>query len=156
MTRRRDDEGLRERFRELRGETARPGRLPDFESTMARARATAAELPPLSVLEGRAKGGAGGAPAYRRFLRAGAWVSAALAATVAGLLLIGRRPNDEAEFERLVSAYSADAWQSPTAGLLEVPGMELTRSVPSIGDPVRGLDPSTLPPRETPPAEDNL
>ncbi len=36
-------------------------------------------------------------------------------------------------------------WESPTDGLLDVPGIELTRSVPAIGGPAIGLDPSTRP-----------
>lgn len=156
MTRQHADDALRERFQELRGEAARPGQVPDFEAMLARARSGEAELPPLVVVDGAAASAGRSRLSYGRLARAGAWASAALAATVAGLLLTDRRPSDEAEFEQLVAAYSADAWRSPTSGLLEVPGMELTRSIPSIGGPVRGLDPSTLPEREPAPPEENL
>jgi hypothetical protein len=66
-------------------------------------------------------------------------------------------PSGDEDFERLVAAYASQAaggsWASPTSGLLDVPGMELMRSVPAIGAPVRGLDPAALPPR---PEEESL
>jgi hypothetical protein len=91
----------------------------------------------------------------RRWVLVGAWGSAALAATVAGLLLVERGPSPDEEFARLVASYSTGAaaglWRSPTSGLLAVPGMELTRSVPSIGLTLPDFDPSTLPePTPTP------
>ena len=151
MTQVREEDVLRERFQELRGEAAQPGRVPDFDAMLERARAEAASRPELTVEQGGAAGGTS-LPSVRRFARAGAWASLAVAATVAALLLTDRRPDGDAEFERLVAAWSSEtaagAWQSPTSGLLDVPGMELTRSIPSIGAPVRGLDPSTLPARE--------
>jgi hypothetical protein len=155
-----DDDRLRERFRELRGETTLSGSVPDFDAMLVRARAEAAARPSFGVMDGGATADGVGVRAERRFLRAGAWASAALAATVAGLLLTDRRPSDDDDFARLVAAYATDAsggaWRSPTSGLLAVPGMELTRSVPSIGAPVRGLDPSTLPAPEAAPPEENL
>ena len=149
MTKLRDDAGLRERFRELRGETAETGRVPDFQAVWERARAQAAERPSLGVVTGGGPSAGPGAPSYRRFLRAGAWASAALAATVAGLLLVDRRAGDDDEFARLVAAYSSDVssgfWETPTSRLLDVPGIELVRSLPLIGAPVRGLDPMAQP-----------
>lgn len=158
MRERREDDALRERFQELRGEVGARDRVPDFEAVMAGARALADAPLGLGVMQG---GAAPDAPrARRRFFRAGAWASAAVAATVAALLITDRRPNDDAAFEQLVAAYSTQvssaAWQSPTSGLLSVPGMDLTRSVPSVGSPVRGLDPSMLPPRDAAPREDTL
>ena len=160
MTDHLDDGRLRGRFGELRGETIESGRVPDFESMLATARADASSGPTLGVIEGGAPR-VGSAPrAYRRYLRAGAWASAALAATVAGLMLTDRRPRNDDEFLRIVAAYtdnvSGGAWRSPTSQLLEVPGMELGRSVPQVGGPVRGLDPATLPPPEPVPPEENL
>lgn len=135
------DDGLRDRFQELRADTARSG-APQFGALVARARADAAARPALEVVRGSAWTG-------RRVVRVGGWASAALAATVAGLLLTNGGPSDDEEFARLVASYSADAsagaWQSPTSGLLEVPGIELVRSLPSIGTSVRGLDPSARP-----------
>lgn len=160
MNERREDDVLRERFRELRAESAAPGRVPDFGAMMARAHAQAEAHGGFAVVDGGAARTAPSSRARRRLLRAGAWASAAVAATVAALLLTGPRPNDDAAFEQLVAAYSAGvssgALRSPTSGLLQVPGMDLTRSVPSIGSPLRGLDPSTLPPRDALPPEERL
>lgn len=142
MTHPTDDPRLRQRFLDLREDTQRAGHVPDFGVMLARAKAEAAASPGLTVLDG---GGSSRARVWpsRRLLRVGAWATAALAAAVTGLIFVDRRPTGEAEFERLVSAYETDMWQSPTDGLLEVPGIELTRSVPAIGGPARGLDPST-------------
>ena len=160
MNERREDDALRERFRELRGEVAGGGRVPAFDAMMARARAQADVRASLRVMDGAPSGSAPAAPSGRRFYRAGAWASVAVAATVATVLLTTREPGDDAAFEQLVAAYTADvsggAWQSPTSGLLDVPGMDLTRSVPSIGSPLRGLDPSTLPRRDVTSPEENL
>ena len=159
MTHLPDDEGLRERFQELRGEAEQPARIPDFGAMLAQARADGAARPSFEVVDGGGAVRARAAGTRRRFIRAGAWASAALAATVAGLLLTDRRPSDD-DFAQLVAAYTTDAsggaWRSPTSGLLAVPGMELTRSVPSIGAPVRGLDPSALPAPEAVAPEENL
>jgi hypothetical protein len=131
------DEDLRARFGELRAGT----RSPSFESVLERAVAAAREQPALGIVQG-------GSGSRRRLLRVGAWASAAIAATVAGLLLLdgGAVPGSSADeqFEELVAAYSQDmsagAWRSPTSGLLDVPGMELVRGVPSLGLPAVGLD----------------
>lgn len=62
----------------------------------------------------------------------------AVAAALVVLLVPGAR-DPELEFERLVSAYGATAstLRSPTSRLLEVPGLELVRSLPAIGVPRR-------------------
>jgi hypothetical protein len=131
------DEDLRARFGELRAGT----RSPSFESVLERAVAVAREQPALAIAQG-------GSGSRRRLLRVGAWASAAIAATVAGLLLldVDVTPGSSADeqFAELVAAYSQDmsagAWRSPTSGLLDVPGMELVRGVPSLGLPAVGLD----------------
>lgn len=160
MSERPEDDVLRERFQDLRVEAAGPARVPDFDVVIARARAQSDGRLGLAALEGGAPRAHPAAPSRRRFFQAGAWASAAVAATVAAVLLTDRGANDDAAFEELVASYAADvsagALQSPTSGLLRVPGMDLTRSVPSIGSPVRGLDPSTLPPRDALPPEENL
>ena len=156
MNERRDDDALRERFRELRAEAVGPERVPDFDAMLAGGRARADARGALAVVDGGAAGGASLSGPRRRLFRAGAWASVAVAATVAALLLTDRRPSDDVAFEQLVAAYSADVaggLRSPTSGLLRVPGMDLTRSVPSIGAPLRGLDPSTLPARDALPEE---
>ncbi|MGD8600465.1 MAG: hypothetical protein PVF19_03795, partial [Gemmatimonadota bacterium] len=69
-------------------------------------------------------------------------------------------PSGEDDFERLVAAYTSEtaagAWSSPTSSLLDVPGMDLMRSVPSIGEPLRGIDPSSFPSPSASPEEENL
>jgi hypothetical protein len=156
MTERPEDHPLRERFLDARAETRASG-VPDFGTMLERARAEAPGAPQLGVADGSVVGGVAGGPgggarrrpaSRRRLVLAGAWTSAALAATVAGLLLTGRATGGEDEdFERLVAAYTSDlapgAWRSPTSGLLQVPGMELLRTVPSIGGSVRGAAPAT-------------
>jgi hypothetical protein len=142
MSEQRVDDDLRERFQELRADTAGSGGVPEFGVVMARAQEVAAARPVLEVVDGSSW-------SRRRGLRIGGWASAALAATVAGVLLTNRGPSEDEEFARLVAAYSADVsagvWLSPTSGLLEVPGIDLVRSLPSIGTSVRGLDPATRP-----------
>lgn len=124
------DQDLRARFQELRAGTERAGRAPAFAGVLARAETALDARPALEVV-------AGAAGRSRRWLRAGAWSSVALAATVAGLLLVRGGSSSEEDFARLVASYSTDvsagAWQSPTSALLEVPGMNLMRSMPSIG-----------------------
>ena len=141
-----DEDRLRDEFRQLRSETERQGRVPDFGAMMARAKADAAQQPELELVVGRAEDGP--RERRRRALVMGGWASAALAAAIAGVLLVPGQSDADAEFERLVASYSSDiagAWASPTSSLMNVPGMNLTRSVPSVGGAVRGLDPSTLP-----------
>lgn len=154
MTRDRDEERLRQAFQELRTETGRGRGVPAFDAMLAEAERRAEERPALEVV-------AGGAPVRtrRRLVRIGAWASAAVAATVAGLVLVDTAPGGEAEFERLVAAYASQTGpglSSPTSGLLDVPGLDLVRSVPSIGAPVRGLDPSSRPAAPSSPEEENL
>lgn len=147
MSQERDEELLREQFRGLREETGRSGSVPDFAGMMARARADAAR-PGLELLDGAS--GPRTRPRLRRAVRVGGWATVAAAAAVAGLLLVDRGPDPDEQFELLVASYAGDvstgAWRSPTAGLLEVPGMSLTRSMPSLGGSLRGLDTSAPPP----------
>ena len=111
-----------ERFAELREEDAR--RAPDF-TAMYETAVQASEQSRSSIpLEGRRA-------------RTTRWTYAATilaAAAIAGILLL--TPDPDADFEALVSSYSVDfggsRWQSPTDGLLDAPGMNLIRTVPSI------------------------
>jgi len=146
-----DDKDLKGAFRALREHDRAAGRAPDFGAMLAEAERRADARPPLEVVAG------GGH--RRRLFWLGGWASAAVAAGVAALLLLGRGPSGDDDFARLVAAYTTEAaageWSSPTAGLLDVPGMDLMRSMPSIGSPLRGLDPSSLPPRRSSPQEEN-
>lgn len=153
MTTQPEEDRLKGAFQALRAETAQSGSVPEFGTMMAEAHRQAAARPTLEVVSGAAG-------ARRRLVRVGAWASAALAASVAGVLLIDSGPRGDEDFERLVAAYSSGSpgatWSSPTSSLLDVPGLDLMRSLPSIGVPVRGLDPSSLPARQTSPEEENL
>ena len=144
MTQRHDDDRLREDFLRLRSETEDSARVPDFRAMLEKTTAAAVAPPELKVMRG---GQSDSEAPRRRVVRIGGWASAAVAAAIAGVLLMGD-PSDR-EFDRLVTAYSADvssgAWRSPTSGLLNVPGMDLTRSVPSFGTTIRGLEPGRLP-----------
>ncbi len=159
MTKLREDGELRARFQQLREETEQPGRIPLFRAMLDRASDEAAASPALEVVQGGQPGSDRGVRPKRRIVRAGAWASAALAAALAGVLLTNAGPDPDAEFERLVTAYARDpsggAWRSPTSGLLEFPGIELIRSIPSVGGSVRGLDPGRLPTVRAPEGREN-
>ena len=135
------DEDLRARFAELRAETS----TPSFGAVLERATAEARERPALGVSRG------GAVRSRRRVIEIGAWASAAIAATVAGLLLFEGDPvppsSADDRFAELVAAYSqnvsAGGWRSPTSSLLDVPGMELVRAVPSLGLPAIELNPTS-------------
>jgi len=155
VTTQRDDE-LREAFQALRAESQQRSRVPDFAQMLQEAKRQAAARPALQVVAGRSVREV----APRQFVRTGAWVSALFAASVAALIVLDRPPSGDAAFERLVAAYSTETaggtWSSPTSGLLDVPGLDLVRSLPSIGGSIRGLDPATMPPRPSSPEEENL
>ena len=125
------DGDLRARFGELRADAER--RTPSFRAVMERAADQARAQPTLAVISG-------GSTSRRRALKVGAWASAAVAAALAGVLLVERGPSEDEQFVELVAAYTADvsggAWRSPTSGLLQVPGIDLVRALPSIGLPV--------------------
>lgn len=146
-----DDDRLEEKFGRLRSETEGSPRVPDFRAMLEKAKVAAAERPDLQVIQGgQADPGQSDAGSRRRrVMQIGGWASAAVAAAVAGVLLTGGPSDADREFERLVASYTTDlsagAWRSPTAALMNVPGMNLTRSVPSFGITIRGLDPSQLP-----------
>ena len=76
----------------------------------------------------------------------------ATAAAAAGLVFMvdqGSTSDADAEFERLVANYAATSasgtFTSPTSRLLEIPGVDLG-AVPSVGDALRGFDPTTARP----------
>lgn len=155
MSQEREHDALRDEFQRLRSETEGAERVPDFGAMMARAKAEASR-PPMSVVDGGSAADAVVVHRPRRALVIGGWATAALAAAIAGVMLVDSRGgNAEDTFERMVAAYTTDvaagAWKSPTSSLLDVPGMSYTRSVPSVGDPLRDFDPSRL--SERPEAE---
>ncbi len=150
MTQIYDDDRLKEEFKEefgrLRSETEGSARVPDFRAMLDKANADAVASPDLQVLQG---GQSDSGAQRRRVVQIGGWASVAVAAAIGGVLLMGGPTDADREFDRLVAAYSADvssgAWRSPTSGLLNVPGMNLTRSVPSFGTTIRALDPGQCP-----------
>ena len=137
-----DEDDVRELFQELRAETTAQGRAPDFGTMIERAKSEVGRRPSLEVVPGAPREDGGPAKGSRRFVWAGGWVSAGIAAAVAGLLFTGIGTDQDAEFERMVAGFANDAsggaWRSPTAGLLEVPGLDLLRGVPDIGGSARG------------------
>ena len=123
MTDRPQDAELRARFEAQR--RAEAGQAPEFASMIAAARAEAAAAAP------------GIAPRRferRRFMYAG---GLAAAAVIAALLVVPRSRSSEDTFEDAVRAFENNpalgAWQSPTDGLLNVPGSQVISTVPSVG-----------------------
>ena len=115
------DTELRARFQAQRRIEA--NEAPDFAALLKRARADAAEPVITRQSWGR-----------RRLFYAGGLAAAALIATV---LLLPRMQSGDDAFERAVRSYhnspALGAWQSPTDGLLDVPGGNLISNVPRIG-----------------------
>ena len=142
------EESLRDDFRTLRSDVETSGAVPDFGGMMAAARAEIDEVPALRLIDAEAdRESVQSDPPLPRtvWMRPGTWLSAAMAAAAVGLLLVGPGENTaDADFERLVAAYSADAalgaWRSPTEGLMRTPGLDLG-SVPSITPTVPGERP---------------
>jgi ferric-dicitrate binding protein FerR (iron transport regulator) len=130
------DDRIRERFQRLRSETEQS--VPSFQAMLDRAREQAGTL--------ELRPAAAPRPRRRRLLWASGLSGAAIAAALAAVLLTRERPDADAEFDRLVASFASDAatgaWRSPTDALLNVPGSDLTRSLPSIG----GTLPGVLPP----------
>jgi hypothetical protein len=122
MSDRQQDTDLRARFEVLRRADAKE--TPSFADMMARARAEAVDVVPIATRRWK----------LRRIVYAG---SLAAAAAIAALLVIPRTPSNEDAFEDAVRAYqtgsASGAWQSPTDGLLNVPGSQLMSTVPSLG-----------------------
>ena len=137
------EESLQDDFRTLRSDVETSGVVPDFGRMMAMARAEIDEAPDLRLIDAEAGDESVRVHTHSArtvWTRPGAWLSLAMAAAAAGLLLVGTGENaDDDDFERLVAAYSADAalgaWRSPTNGLMRTPGLDLG-SVPSINPTV--------------------
>lgn len=121
MTGHRQDPELRALFEAQRREEA--GHAPAFAEMMARARADATVSRALS--QRRAHG--------RRY-KLGALAAAAV---IAALIVTPRMRTGDDAFEQAVRAFQADpalgAWQSPTDGLLNLPGDRLLSTVPTVG-----------------------
>jgi len=116
-------------------------RTPDFGAMLRRARAREGTADPAPrEAEGWAPGRGGWGRRWERawgWRRTG-WAGGLLAAAaVAGLLLVRSPGTSDAEFERVVRAFTTDpaggAWRSPTDGLLELPGKKMLSTRPSVG-----------------------
>jgi hypothetical protein len=124
MNDRQQDADLRARFQAQRERDREEA--PSFAEMMARARTQAVHAVVTPVR-------APGRTIFRRIAYAGGLVAAA---AIGGLLMVNPRSNEDA-FEQAVASYQSGpalgAWQSPTDGLLNIPGSQLISSVPSVG-----------------------
>jgi hypothetical protein len=122
-----EDQDLRGLFGDL--QASEEERVPDFRTLMDRVKADAAESG-LDYHSDRKR--------YRVSRGRIAWGGSMLAAAAAAVLIfVQASGTSDAEFVRVVEAYSADpasgAWTSPTEGLLVLPGKDILSTVPSIG-----------------------
>jgi hypothetical protein len=118
----RQDPELSERFAAQRRVDA--GQAPPFADMMARAHETAGSA---SWADRRGWG-------RRRY----AWTGAvAAAAAIVALVVVPRTRGGDDAFEQAVRDFQSDpalgAWQSPTDGLLNLPGDGLLTTIPSVG-----------------------
>ena len=126
MSDRPQDPDLRARFEAQRRVEASD--TPSFAAMLARANADAARGAPLEAQRS----------ARTFWLRRYVWTAGlAAAAAIAVLVVLPRTRSGDEEFERAVRAFQTDpalgAWQSPTDGLLDLPGDRLLSTIPSIG-----------------------
>jgi hypothetical protein len=122
MNDRPQDPELRARFEAQRRIDA--GNAPSFAAMMARAADEAAATSQRTL------------PV--QWLRRHRWTAGlAAAAAIAALIVLPRARSSDDEFERAVRAFQSDpalgAWQSPTDGLLHLPGDRLLSTIPSVG-----------------------
>jgi hypothetical protein len=122
MSDRQQETELRARFDAQRHADAKE--TPSFADMMARARAKTVDVVPIATRKWK----------LRRLAYAG---TLAAAAAIAALIVIPRTASNEDEFEDAVRAYqrgpALGGWQSPTDGLLNLPGSQLMSTVPSVG-----------------------
>jgi ferric-dicitrate binding protein FerR (iron transport regulator) len=143
MTERREDPGLRALFDAQRREDAQ--RAPAFADIMARARAesgaratTDAALPTTDAALPTTDAALSTAKQPIRVGHRREWIGAlAAAAAIAAVILVPRVNDGGDAFEQAVRAFGSDpalgAWQSPTDGLLNLPGGRLLTTIPAIG-----------------------
>jgi ferric-dicitrate binding protein FerR (iron transport regulator) len=122
------DPELRALFEAQRDDDAR--HAPTFSQLMARAQAEAATAAaPATVATPRTR--------WRREWAGGL----AAAAAIAALIVIPRVRSGDDAFEQAVRAFQSNpalgAWQSPTDGLLTLPGDRLLSTVPTMGTETR-------------------
>ena len=99
---------------------------PSFAEMIARAQAEAGKPETAATLPARRR--------QRRRYRIGAL---AAAAAIAALIVTPRMRSGHDSFEQAVHAFQNDpalgAWQSPTEGLLNLPGDRLLSTIPTVG-----------------------
>ena len=123
------DHDLRALFAAQREDDA--GHAPAFADTMARAQE--------EVVRTRVGAGTGHAAHVRRMRRHRLeWLGGlAAAAAIAALIVVPRLRDGGDAFEQAVRTFQNDpalgAWQSPTDGLLKLPGDGLLTTIPAIG-----------------------
>ncbi|MEZ4416000.1 MAG: hypothetical protein R3E10_09595 [Gemmatimonadota bacterium] len=128
------DGELKEGFQRLRSEDR--AAAPDFARMMAEVRAQVEEgtwketLQDSSVSVGGSRHRAGPRSGW---LWAGGSLAAAAAA--AALLLLSPQARADREFEQTVRAFTTATagWRTPTDELLDMPGIQIMKTVPSIG-----------------------
>jgi hypothetical protein len=122
MNDRQQDTELRAHFDAQRRADA--SETPSFATMMARARADAVRTPAV-------------APRTLNLRRIAYVGGLAAAAVIGALLMVPGSPSSEDAFEQTVRDFQSNpalgAWQSPTDGLLDVPGSQLISNVPSVG-----------------------
>lgn len=122
MNDRPQDPELRALFEAQRHDDA--SNAPSFTEMMTRGRA-AATAPLSTTLP------------VRRTRRRREWAGLAAAAAIAALIVVPRMRSGDDAFEQAVREFQSDpamgAWQSPTDGLLDLPGDRLLSTMPSVG-----------------------
>ena len=136
-----EDQDLQGVFRDLQDQDRK--KVPEFRTLMARARQEASGSEREIHL---------GSRWTRRLPRRLAWGGSLLATAAAAVLLLVQIPGaSDSEFERVVNAFSADpasgAWKSPTDALLDVPGVEILSTLPSLGSSRWLMNPRPSPKR---------
>ena len=105
----------------------------------AQRRIDAGQAPSFAEMMARAQADAGIAAAVRpAWHRRYAWTGAvAAAAAIVALIMVPRTRSGDDAFEQAVRDFQSDpalgAWQSPTDGLLDLPGDGLLTTIPSVG-----------------------
>lgn len=141
MNDRQQDPELRAHFEAQRRHDATDA--PSFDRMMAHARAEAADMVESAGAGKSAVAAGSGSVAestrlprlHTRWRRE--WAGLAAAAAIGALIVIPRMRSGDDAFEQAVRAFQSDpalgAWQSPTDGLLDLPGDGLLSTIPDVG-----------------------
>ncbi|MGD8276634.1 MAG: hypothetical protein PVH00_01350 [Gemmatimonadota bacterium] len=129
----RPDADLRDRFQQLRSEDRAVA--PEYAAMMERVRADLGEGVTAVGPDRRERVRSRWWRRHPRWLVAGGTLAAA--AALATFLLFNPEARADRAFERTVETFTTatGGWRSPTDRLLDLPGSELMRSVPRVGNP---------------------